>query len=84
MDNVSLSPSIKKFLQNQIAAGIYNSLSEAINANLQIVIEQKEAPPLEEIEAFNAEIQKGIDDYEAGRYRDGETAFKELMAKYAA
>lgn len=84
MDNVSLSPSIKEFLQNQIAAGIYNSLSEAINANLQIIIEQKESLPLEEIEAFNAEIQKGIDDYEAGRYRDGETAFKELMAKYAA
>ncbi len=84
MDNISLTPSIREFLQNQVASGLYNSLNEAINANLQIIITQQGNFSLEDIEAFNAEIQKGIDDYEAGRYRDGETAFKELMAKYAA
>lgn len=83
MDNISLMPDIKAFLQHQITAGIYNSLSEAINANLQIVISKQEFP-VKEMEALNAEIQKGIDDYKSGRYKDGETAIKELIAKYVA
>ena len=36
----------------------------------------------ERIDAFNAEIQKGEDDILAGRYSDGNTFFKELIAKY--
>ena len=29
-----------------------------------------------------SEIQKGVDDYDAGRYQDGEAAFKKLLKKY--
>ena len=32
--------------------------------------------------AFNTEIQKGIDDIEAGRFSDGDEFFKQLIAKY--
>ncbi len=31
---------------------------------------------------FHAEIQKGIDDYKAGRVHDADTAFKEFLEKH--
>lgn len=40
MENISLSPDVRSFLQNQVASGVYKSLSDAINANIGIVIVQ--------------------------------------------
>ena len=74
--DISLSPDNEKFLQSQIAAGIYNSINEAVNATSHVVMSK------ERIDQLNEEIQRGIDDYNAGRYMDGETALKKLMAKY--
>ena len=79
--DISLSPDNEKFIQNQIAAGIYNSLNEAINATISIAISQV-IDSKSQIDMLNAEIQRGIDDYNEGRYLDGELAFKKLMAKY--
>ena len=79
--DISLSPDNEKFLQSQIAAGIYNSINEAINATLNIAISHVVISQ-ERINQLNEEIQRGIDDYNAGRYMDGETALKKLMAKY--
>lgn len=79
--DISLSPDNEKFIQNQIAAGIYNSLNEAINATISIAISQV-IDSKSQLDMLNAEIQRGIDDYNEGRYLDGELAFKKLMAKY--
>ncbi|MBR1625523.1 MAG: hypothetical protein IJ681_00095 [Bacteroidales bacterium] len=79
--DISLSPDNEKFIQNQIAAGIYNSLNEAINATISIAISQV-IDSKSQLDLLNAEIQRGIDDYNEGRYLDGELAFKKLMAKY--
>ena len=79
--DISLSPDNEKFIQNQIAAGIYNSLNEAINATISIAISQV-IDSKSKLDLLNAEIQRGIDDYNEGRYLDGELAFKKLMAKY--
>lgn len=81
MDNISLSPDVRNFLQNQIAAGIYNSLSEAINANIGIIIVQ-ESFTKERKAMLNAEIQKGLDDVEAGRVHNGLAFMDEMIAKY--
>ena len=37
--DISLSPDNEKFIQNQIAAGIYTSINEAINAAINILNE---------------------------------------------
>ncbi len=79
--DISLSPDNEKFIQNQVAAGIYNSLNEAINATISIAISQV-IDSKSQLDMLNAEIQRGIDDYNEGRYLDGELAFKKLMAKY--
>ena len=79
--DISLSPDNERFIKNQIAAGIYNSLNEAINATISIAISQV-IDSKSQLDLLNAEIQRGIDDYNEGRYLDGELAFKKLMAKY--
>ncbi len=81
MDNVSLSPDVKNFLQNQIAAGIYNSLSDAINANIEILIVQTSMAKKRK-EVIEAEIKKGLDDAKAGRVYDGLAFMDELIKKY--
>ncbi len=79
--DISLTPSNEMFLRNKIAEGLYDSLNEAINATLNIAITGS-CVPNEELERLNADIQKGIDDYNAGRYTDADTAYKEIMKKY--
>lgn len=67
---ISLSPDNMNFLQNQISAGIYRTLSDAINANLSIIISEERAIPKEILQKFKDDVQKGIDDVEAGRVSD--------------
>ena len=67
---ISLSPDNMNFLQNQISAGIYRTLSDAINANLSIIISEERAIQKEILQKFKDDVQKGIDDVEAGRVSD--------------
>lgn len=79
--DISLSPSNEQFLQNKIAEGIYKSINEAINATLNIAISGG-CISKERLDMLNADLQKGIDDYEAGRYSEGTEFFDELIAEY--
>lgn len=81
MDNISLSPDVRNFLQNQVASGIYKSLSDAINANIGIVIFQTSIAKKRQ-DVINAEIQKGLDDVKAGRVSDALTFMDELIEEY--
>ena len=81
MDNISLSPDVKNFLQNQISAGIYKSLSEVINANISILILQTSMAKNRKA-SINAEIKKGLNDVAAGRIHDGLNFMDDLIAKY--
>lgn len=81
MDNISLSQDVKNFLQSQISAGIYKSLSEAINANISILILQTSMAKNRK-DSINAEIKKGLDDVAAGRINDGLKFMDDLIAKY--
>lgn len=76
-----LTPNNEEFLKNKISEGVYSSINEALNATLNLDISY-ESSTKERIAELNNEIQKGIDDYEAGRYLDGEIAFNKLMEKY--
>lgn len=81
MENISLSPDVKNFLQNQVANGIYKTLSDAINANIGIIIVQTSIARKQK-EIMNAEIQKGLDDVKAGRVSDALIFMDELISKY--
>lgn len=79
--DISLSPDNEKFLQSQIAAGIYNSINEAINATISIAISQIEIAP-EEITNLKRDIAIGMDDIKAGRVHDCMEFMDGLIAKY--
>ena len=68
--DISLSSDNEKFLQNQIAAGIYKTLSDAVNANLSIIISTDRTIPQDVLQKFKNDVQKGLDDVEAGRVSD--------------
>ena len=77
--DISLSPDNEKFIQSQIAAGIYNTFSDAINANLSIIISTERTMPHDVLKRFKADVQKGLDDVEAGRISDGLVFKDELI-----
>ena len=78
---ISLNSDFDKFINEQMATGLYKSINDIVNDAMKIYIEIKTSSQ-SQIDMLNAEIQRGIDDYEMGRYMDGMTAYKKLMAKY--
>lgn len=79
--NISLSPNIERFLRMKIAEGLYDSLNEAINATLSIVL-KGECVSQSELDILNNEIQKGIEDYNSGKYSEGTEFLDELINEY--
>ncbi len=77
---ISLTPAIQEFLENKVAAGIYKTLNDAINATIGVAI-SNEFVYKERIDALNAEIQKGLDDVKAGRISDAFDFLDELIAE---
>ena len=53
-----------------ITAGIYKTLSDAINANLSIIISTEQTIPQDVLQRFKDDVQKGLDDVNAGRVSD--------------
>lgn len=76
--DISLSPRNEKFLQSQIAAGIYDSISEAINETLNIAISQMSVSS-DEVNLLKQEIAEGLDDIKADRISDGIVFMDELI-----
>ena len=78
---ISLNSDFDKFINEQMATGLYKSINDIVNDAMKIYIEIKTSSQ-SQIDMLNSEIQRGIDDYEMGRYMDGMTAYKKLMEKY--
>ncbi len=79
--DISLSSDFDKFIKEQMATGLYNSVNDIVQEAMNL-LKLRKSVPQERIDAFNAELQKGEDDIKAGRVMDGETAFKKLLSKY--
>lgn len=79
--DISLNGDFEKFINEQMATGAYNSANDIIQEALSLLISKKQIP-VERIAELNKEIELGLADLEAGRVMDGETAFRELLAKY--
>jgi antitoxin ParD1/3/4 len=75
--NVSLTPELESIVELKVKGGLYTSASEVVREGLRL-LQQRDELREAKLESLRAEIQKGIDDIEAGRMRDG----AEVMGKF--
>lgn len=80
---ISLSADNENFLRNQITAGIYNSINEAINAVISRAIAETFVTQ-KRIEEFNKEVEIGWKAMENNDVLDGDDVLNEFEDKYAS
>ncbi len=64
--NVSLTRQLEKYVNRKVATGRYQTASEVVRDALRLLEEQDRR----RLEELRSEIQKGLDDIEAGRYQE--------------
>lgn len=67
--NVSLTDEMVKFVEGEVSKGEYVSASEVVRDALRVLRHDREFRDAE-LRLLRAEIQKGIDDEENGRFSD--------------
>ena len=77
--NISLTPALEQFVNDKVATGLYNSVSEVIREALRLLIAHEKPIPSEEIERLNRDIDLGLND---NQVFDGHSVMTDLMAKY--
>ena len=77
--NISLTPALEQFVNEKVATGLYNSVSEVIREALRLLIAQEKPISKAEIERLNQDIELGLND---AKILDGHSEMKNLMAKY--
>ena len=70
--NVQLSPDAMQFVEGLVASGQFESAEAAVAAGVQLLKSQQQ---------LRVEIQKGIDELDAGQGIDGEIVFTELRER---
>jgi antitoxin ParD1/3/4 len=78
--NVSLTKELEGLVEQKVKTGLYSSASEVIREGLRL-LQQRDDLREAKLNALRAEIQKGIDDLEAGRYRDGEEVMAQIKER---
>ena len=76
--NISLTPTLEKFVQDKVASGLYNSVSEVIREALRMMA-SKDKISQERIAQLNKEIEEGWNDTVI---LDGYSAMEKLIKKY--
>lgn len=64
--NVNLTPELEAFVKDQVASGHFNNASEVHRAALSAMAREEEERQLR-LARLRTEIQKGLEDVEAGR-----------------
>lgn len=80
--DISLSPDNENFLKSQIAAGIYDSVNDAINAVINMAIVENTISK-RRIDELNSEIKIGLNAIENDEVLDGQIVIEEFKNKYA-
>lgn len=76
--NISLTPALEKFVNDKVASGLYNSVSEVIREAIRLLI-SKEGISQEDLIRLNRDIEEGLNDTIV---LDGRETMKNLMSKY--
>ena len=79
--NVSLTQALAEFVEKEVASGNYSTASEVVRDGLRMLREER-AVYEEKLIILRREIQKGIDDVEAGRFSD--RSIEEILAEVQA
>lgn len=79
--NVSLTPTLEKFVQDKVASGLYNSVSEVIREALRLLA-SRDTISAERIVQLNRDIEEGWQDMVNGAYKDGHQVMRDLIKKY--
>lgn len=71
--NISLNPEIQSYLEEQVKAGRFSSIDEAVNTLLATAKIEEELTP-EDIEELRAEVAIGLDELERGEVDEWDPA----------
>ena len=82
--NVSLTPELEKFVQKEVAGGLYQTASEVVRAALRQLKAAKQSQPVfAGDQRLEKRLLEGVARYERGEHLEGETAMVELRRKIA-
>lgn len=76
--NISLTPTLEKFVQDKVASGLYNSVSEVIREALRLMA-SKDTISQERLAQLNKDIEEGWNDTVI---LEGHSAMQKLIKKY--
>lgn len=76
--SANLGPVLEKYVDELVESGRYGSRSEVIREGVRLVQEREAA-----LAKLKSEIQKGVDDIEAGRFEDIDVVARRLDERYA-
>lgn len=77
--NVSLTPALEQFVNDKVATGLYNSVSEVIREALRLLISKEKPISQEIIDRLNRDIEEGLNDK---KVFEGHSVMKNLLEKY--
>lgn len=80
LQNIAITSQQAAFIEQLVSSGEYKNASEVLTKGLHL-LEEHLAEQAAKLEVLRAEIQKGIDDIEAGRYTTFNSA-KELADNF--
>ncbi len=75
--NVSVGKEFEEYVRSKVASGDYASVSEVVRDGLRL-LREKDLVLEARLQALRGEIQKGLDQAEAGQVLDGPTVMAEL------
>lgn len=76
--NISLTPTLEKFVNDKVASGLYNSVSEVIREAIRLLI-SKENISKDVLIQLNKDIDKGLND---SINLDGPETMDKLIKQY--
>ena len=77
---ITLQPELEQFIKAKVASGQYQSVEEAINAGLELLMERDQVYK-GRFEELKQEIKIGVEASERGEVIDGEIVLNRLQKK---
>jgi antitoxin ParD1/3/4 len=80
--NVSLTPELERFVENEVKGGLYQTASEVVRAGLRRLKEdQRQMAAPRTLEELEAHLLGSIERLDRGEGIDGEKVFRRLRKK---